>query len=121
MNPLRAILAACCLSSAIAGLSLAPGCKTAPTERVAAVQTLKGIGAARDAAMATAAGLLRDGRITKAQWDHIALLHDAKFLPAYRLAIAAAKADLSSVASTDLQALFQELFTAISALAAPTI
>ncbi len=121
MKTLRAIIAACCLSFAIAGVSTAPGCSAPPTERVAAVQTLKAIGASRDAAMQTAASLFRGGKITAAQWERVASFHDTKFAPAYRLAVAAVKADLTSLASPDLQAIWQELFTMVSALAAPTI
>lgn len=93
----------------LAAVPLAPtGCQTAPAERTTQVTTLKVLGASRDAAMKTAAQLLKDGKITWEQWDKIAKAHD-KFQTAYRLAVAAVKADLSSAASSDLMALWGEL------------
>ena len=101
----------------IAAVPLAPiGCQTAPTERVATVQTLKVIGASRDAAMKTAVQLLKDGKITWAQWDKVATFHDKKLQPAYRLAELAARSDLSSVASPDLVALWGELASLVASL-----
>lgn len=83
-------------------------CSTAPTERVQAVMTLKALGAARDTAMQVAGQLWRDGRIDDAQRDKIIAFHDAKFQPAYNLAVAGVQADLT-VASPDLVNLFAQL------------
>lgn len=88
---------------------LPTGCRTAPTERVSTVVTLKVIGASVDASMKLAAQLVRDQRITWEQWRVIADFHDQKFQPAYNLAVAAVQSDLSSVASPDLLALAGQL------------
>lgn len=112
-NPLRL-----CLLVALLFLPAAlatTGCHTAPTARVQQVTTLKVIGATVDTAMTTAAHLLKDDRITWAQWQRIAAFHDEQFQPAFNLAVAAVQADLDSVASPDVVALAGQL----SALIAP--
>lgn len=91
------------------------GCQTAPSARTAEVTTLKILGASVDASMKVAAQLLKDGKITWAQWDDIATFHDQKFQPAYNLAVAAVRSDLSSAASPDLMALFGSLQGIIAA------
>ena len=85
-----------------------PACSS-PASRVAQVTTLKVLGASVDETMKVSAGLFHDGRITLTQWARIAAFHDQKFQPAYRLAVAAVQADLSSVASPDLIALAAQL------------
>lgn len=103
-----------------AGVPLAPvGCQSAPTERTTQVVTLKVLGASRDAAMKTAAQLLKDGKITWEQWDKIAKTHD-RFQAAYRVAVLAVRADLSSVASPDLMALWSELAALVATFQKPT-
>lgn len=97
----------------ILALAFAPiafvGCSTAPDQRTAAVTTLKIVGQTADTAMMVAAQLYHDGKISQAQWNHVAVIHDQQFLPAYKLAIAAVQSDLSSVASPDLQNLANAL------------
>lgn len=89
---------------------LAPiGCSTPPSARVVQVQTLKTVGATVKASMQVAAQLLKDGKITWAQWEKLANFHDTKFQPAYLLAVSTVSADLSSAASPDLLALFGQL------------
>ena len=117
MKTLRALAFA--LSFAFAVPLVGPGCQTAPSERVAAVLSLKGVGAARDAAMKTAAQLLKDGRISLVQWRRIADLHDHRLQPAYRLAVAVVKADLSSAASPDVVALLNILLETIAEFTNP--
>lgn len=88
---------------------LAPvGCKTAPSERVQVVTTLKALGAARDTAMQVAGQLWLSGKIDDAQRDKIIDFHDNKFQPAYRIAVAGVQADLT-LASPDLVNLFAQL------------
>jgi hypothetical protein len=92
------------------------GCKTAPSERMVEVQTLKTVGAGVDAAMKVAAMLYTDRKITTAQWQRVADFHDQKFQPAYNLAVAIVRADLSSAASPDLVAIFSQLLALVDAL-----
>lgn len=93
---------------------LAPvGCNTVPSERTTQVTTLKVLGASRDAAMTTAAQLLKDGKITWKQWDEIAKVHE-QFQAAYRLALVAVQSDLSSVASPDLMAIWGKLASLVA-------
>ena len=97
-----------------------PACQ-APASRVAQVTTLKVLGASVDETMKVAAGLFHDGRITLTQWARIAAFHDQKFQPAYRLAVAAVKADLSSMASPDLVGLAAQLLDLVKTyIPAPT-
>lgn len=70
--------------------------------------------------MKVAAGLLRDGKITRAQWDKLAAFHDAVFQPAYNLAVAGVQADLSSVASPDILALFGQLAAIVASYQRPS-
>jgi len=93
---------------ALATTPVFTACSTAPTERVMVVQTLKGIGQARDAAMQIAGQLWRDGKIDDAKRNEIIAFHDDKFQPAYRMAIAGVQADLT-LASPDLVNLLSQL------------
>jgi hypothetical protein len=95
------------------------GCQTAPNARVQTVTTLKVVGASVDATMRLGAQLLRDGKITRAQWDQLAVIHDAKFQPAFNLAVSAVQANLDSVASPDLLALSSQLAALISSFQTP--
>ena len=92
-------------------------CHTPPSARVNQVETLKSIGLAVDGAMKISAQLLNEQRITSAQWYAIADLHDRRFLPAYRLAVSAVRANLDSVASPDLSNLASELLTLVQSYA----
>ncbi len=90
------------------------GCGTAPTERVATVKTLKAIGETVATAMESAARLRVQGVISEKQWQDIAAIHDNRFLPAYRLAVTAVSADLSSAASPDVLAVAGELINLVA-------
>lgn len=85
------------------------GCKTVPDARHVQYATLKATADTADAAVAVAAHLYQNGAITAAQANQVRVLYDTKFQPAYQLAIATAKADLSSAASPDLLALAAQL------------
>lgn len=92
------------------------GCSSAPSERVQTVTTLKVIGASVDSLMQTAAKMYKSGEITQEQWNKVATVHDEQFLPAYNLAVTAARADLSSLASPDLVNLANQLSSIILSL-----
>lgn len=104
-----------CLILALAiACPLAPiGCNSSPSSRVQQVQTLKGVGASVDTAMKVAARLLKDGKITREQWDKLAAFHDNKFQPAYKFAVSLVRSDLSSVASPDILSLLSELLAIV--------
>ena len=89
------------------------GCSTAPSQRVETVTTLKVIGASVDSLMQTAAKMYKAQQITQDQWNKLADIHDNQFLPAYNLAVAAAKSDFSSIASPDLVNLANQLSTIV--------
>ena len=91
----------------------AVGCKTPPSERAVAVTTLKTVGAAVSAGMTVSVQLLIDKKITRAQWDVIASLHDTKIQPAFNLAVAAVQADLSKPASAELLALVGQFLSLV--------
>lgn len=110
-----------CYLCLIAGLSfslIAPAlltsCKTAPTERTTEVKTLKVIGASADASMRLATQLLADGKITRDQWGKVATFFDAKFQPAFTVAVTAVKADLNAPAADDIVALSVQLAALVS-------
>lgn len=109
----RSILAAIALAFAISSPAF-HGCSTPPSQRVAAVNTLKSIGAAADAAMRVAAGAYHDGRLTAAQWAKIAEAHD-RFQALYNVAVAGVQANLDSIASPDLVSLAAQLADAVRA------
>lgn len=85
------------------------GCSTPPDARHVQYATLKATADTADAAVAVAAHLYQNGAITAAQANQVRALYDTKFQPAYQLAVATAKADLSSAASPDLLALAAQL------------
>lgn len=101
------------LLSALVFASVAPvivtGCATAPSARVAQVQSLKAVGQSAEAAVSLSAQLYRDGKITGAQARAVMDFYDARFQPAFRLAVAAVNANLDSLASPDLLALASQL------------
>lgn len=105
-------------------LALAPltysGCSTAPTERVQVVNTLKAVGHAAEAAVEMSAKLYQDGRITAEQARQVLDLYNLRFQPAYRVAVAAAQADLSGPASPDLLNLANELTQLVIQLSTKT-
>lgn len=77
-------------------------CTSAPSSRVAQVQTLKAVGETAEAAVALSAQLYKDGHITPDQARQVMDMYDFRFQPIFRLAVSAAKADLSTAASPDL-------------------
>lgn len=91
-------------------------CSTAPVERVSQVHTLQAIGATADTAMKTAASLRKHDQITEEQWQKVAVFFDTRYQPAYRLAVAAVSADLSSAASPDLVNLAAQLAALVAEL-----
>jgi hypothetical protein len=113
----------CMLASVM--LAIAPltysGCSTPPTERTAAVQTLKAVGHSAEAAVELSAKLYQDGRITAAQARQVLDLYNLKFQPAYRVAVTAAQADLSSAASPDLLRLANDLTQLVVQLTTKTL
>lgn len=105
---LRACL--CALFLAIfAGPTGYTGCATPPSGRVAQVQTLKAVGHSAEAAVSLAANLYAAKRITAEQARQVMALYDVRFQPAFRLAVAAANANLDSFASPDLVGLAAQL------------
>lgn len=93
-----------------------PGCTTAPSGRVAAVQTLKAVGLSAKTAMDASTELLKRDTITVAQWEKVASFYDNRFQPAYRLAVTAVNSDFSSLASPDLVNLAIELNALVASL-----
>lgn len=85
------------------------GCKTAPSARNVQYATLKAVGDTADAAVSLSAHLYAQGTLTADQARQVKDFYDQKFQPAYRLAVNAAKADLSTVASPDLSSLASQL------------
>ncbi len=109
------------ISVALAGFGTAcltqlTGCSTPPNQRVAQVQTLKAVGLSAKTAMDAATDLFVAGKITHAQWDKVAVVYDAKFQPAFRIAVAAVGSDMSSIASPDLIGLALEINTLVTNL-----
>jgi hypothetical protein len=94
-------------------VTMTTGCSTPPNERVQVVQTLKGLGLARESAMRVAGQLYADGKMTEARKNEIIAFHDDVFQPAYRLAVAGVQGDIA-LASPDLLSLFQQLQTLIN-------
>lgn len=75
------------------------------TQQVTTVRTLEAVGIAAKAGMDSAAILYHNSQITVAQYTTIANFYDNKFQPAFDLAKAAAKADVTSFAPADVEAL----------------
>lgn len=93
-----------------------PGCATPPSSRVVAVQTLKALGSTAKAGMDATTQLLKTGQITVAQWQKVATFYDARWQPAFGFAVAAARSDLSAIASPDLAALATEFAALVTQL-----
>jgi hypothetical protein len=89
--------------------ALTTSCTTAPSSRVAQVQTLKAVGHTAEAAVAASADLYKAKQITDAQARQVIALYDLKFQPAYRLAVSAVNANLDSIASPELVALAAQI------------
>lgn len=85
------------------------GCSTPASARNAQYATLKAVADTADAAVAESAHLYATGVITAAQAIQVKTFYDSRFQPAFRLAVAAARADLSSAASPDLLSLASQL------------
>lgn len=94
-------------------------CSTAPNDRVAAVQTLGILGQSAKSGMDSATQLLKQGSITVDQWRKVADFYDNKWQPSYALAVAAAKSDLSSVASPDITNLGLQFLALVASLMPP--
>ena len=83
------------------------------------VTTLEVLGASVDASMKVAAGLYHDGKITTAQWNLLASLHDTEFLPAYNAAVAAVQYDTGQPAAPSLIALGGQIAAALETMTTP--
>jgi uncharacterized protein YoaH (UPF0181 family) len=99
----------------VPAIVLSTSCHQAPSTRVVQVQTLKAVGQSADAAVALSAQLYRDHRITAAQARVVADFYDAKFQPAFRVAVVAVNANLDSIASPDLMILAAQLSSLVAA------
>lgn len=108
----RLTLILCLFGSPIPALFTA--CATAPSERVSAVQTLKAVGQAAEAAVKESAYLYQNRRINAVQAYEIKVFYDYKFQPAFRLARSAVLGDLNSIAAPDVVALFNQLLALVS-------
>ncbi len=84
-------------------------CSTPPSARVVQVQTLKAVGQSAEAAVSSSAQLYAAGQITADQARQIMDVYDAKFQPAYRLAVNAVNANLNVQAPDELVALSSQL------------
>ena len=100
--------------AALFGVLAISGCNTPPSQRQAAATTLRIVGLTAKAGIDSAALLLRDGKLTPAQWSKVAGFYDLKFQPTYQVAVATARADLNSPADPALLALAAE-FSALLA------
>ena len=90
----------------VVGLAFSPvlfsSCGTPPSQRVVTVQTLKAVGETAEAAVKVSAGLYASHQISDVQARAVIALYDQRFQPAFRVAVATANADLSSIASPEL-------------------
>lgn len=92
---------------------------SAPSTRVAQVQTLKAVGHTAEAAVATSAQLYGAHLITDKQARDVMDLFDGKFQPAYRVAVNAVNANLDSIASPELVSLAAQLATIVASYQKP--
>lgn len=88
---------------------LLTSCSTAPSARVAQVQTLKAVGESAEAAVTSAAHLYASGQITAQQTLQVMQFYDQKFQPAYRVAVTAVNSNLTLQAPDDLVLLSAQL------------
>ncbi len=98
-----------CLAIGAAVPVLQSGCTTSATTQNQVVQTLKAVGQSAEAAVALSTQLYQAKTITLEQKRQVNDFFDAKFMPVYRVAVTAAKSDLSSIASPDLISLAAQL------------
>ncbi len=89
------------------------GCATPPAERVVVTQTLLSVGQAAEAAVTLSAQLYDERKITAAQAREVLDFYTQKFQPAFRVAKTAVNSDLSSLASPDILALGNQLFSLV--------
>ncbi len=113
MNTLRLLFLAVALGL---GSVAFQGCATPPPARVTTYETLQVLGGTAKSAMDASTQLLKQGSITVTQWQKVATFYDTRWQPAYGLAVAAARSDLSSLASPDLMALATEFSALVSQL-----
>lgn len=114
MKMLRALLISVALLCAVTAPVLTTGCVNTASSQSTKYKTLAAVGAAAQAAMDGAATTLKAGTITVPQFQRIASFYDTKFQPAFRFAVTAAQADLSSVASPDLTSLLLQFTTLVA-------
>lgn len=107
------------LALAMALPVLPTGCSTPPSERVAAVQTLKAVGHTAEAAVATSAQLYGSKVITPQQARAVMDLYNLRFQPAFRTAVSAVNANLDSFASEELVTLAAQLATLVASYQKP--
>jgi hypothetical protein len=105
----------------IAALGSAPvafttGCATTPATQTTAFKTLGVIGNTAKSGMDAATQLLKQGTITVAQWQKVANFYDNQFQPTFALALNAAHADLSSIASPEVTNLAIQFVALVAAL-----
>lgn len=114
MKTLRSLITAVCLLALVSSPVLTTGCQNTATSQATKYKTLAAVGAAAQAAMDSATQLLKSGTITIPQFRKISTFYDTKFQPTFRLAVTAAQADLSSLASPDLTALLLQFTTLVA-------
>lgn len=85
------------------------GCSTAPSARVAQVQTLKAVGQSAEAVVQSAAHLYAAGTISADQARAVMTFYDTRFQPAYRVAVTAVNSNLSLNSPDELIALSAQL------------
>lgn len=94
--------------------AIVTSCSTLPTERVVAVQSLKTVGQSAEDAVALSAKLYAANQITPAQARVVFDFYNTKFQVAFRVAVTAAKGDLSTLASPDIASLAAQLASLVS-------
>lgn len=115
---MKRLLSLLIFAAALGALPLAhTGCQTAPNARVAQVQTLKAVGHSAEAAIQLTAELLRANRITADQARAAMDFYDQKFQPAYRVAVAAVRANFDSLASPEIVGLAAQLSALVASYA----
>lgn len=92
------------------------GCQQAPSVKTVEYQSLLTVGTAAKAGMDAATVLLKQGQITVPQWQKVATFFDTKWQPTYAVAVSAARADLSTVASPDVLALATQFAQLVASL-----
>jgi hypothetical protein len=115
MRSIRLLLISLVL--AVAGavcLTNLTGCSTPPSERVAAGSTLKAIGHTAEAAVELSALLYKDGKISGEQAQAVMTFYNQRYLPAFRVAVTAAKFDTDRLAPSEVIALATELVTLVN-------